>query len=181
MHSYWQDLGWVVSCHSSHICTSFGPRFMPKFHFPSISWEQNDRISPNLYTTSYWQDHVGLLHIFFAHLYQSYGPWFKPDFRFSPISWEQIDRISPNYIYAFILTRSSHSPAMKRGGGPFFELRGAILDLGCLSFRPSIRHKLVSAQYLENSFIEFNKILYVHWYWHDLDCDCYTTFFWYLY
>ena len=41
---------------------------------------------------------------------------------------------------------------------------GAILDLGCLSFRPSVCHNFVSAQYLEKCFIESNKILYVHLY-----------------
>ena len=49
MHSYWQDLCW--DCYSSfftHLYQSYGPKFMPKFPFRSISWEQIDRISPNL-------------------------------------------------------------------------------------------------------------------------------------
>ena len=49
-----------------------------------------------------------------------------------------------------------YSPASKKGGG------GATKDLGCLSFRPFVRHNFVSAQYLENSFIKFIQILYVH-------------------
>ena len=48
---------------------------------------------------------------------------------------------------------------------------------------PSFRHNFfVSAQYLENSFIEYKEILYVHLYWHDLAWDCYTTFlgYWFM-
>ena len=36
-----------------------------------------------------------------------------------------------------------------------FESVGAILDLGCLSFRvPAVRHNFVSAQYLEKYYME---------------------------
>ena len=42
----------------------------------------------------------------------------------------------------------------------------------------SIRHNFfVSAQYLQNFFIKFIKILYMYWYWHDLAWYCYTSFF----
>ena len=77
---------------------SYGPWFMPKFRFHSISWELIDRISPNfIYIHSYWQDLYWDCHTTFsAHLYQSYGP-----------CWEQIVMSSPNFIYAFILTRST--------------------------------------------------------------------------
>ena len=62
---------------------------------------------------------------------------------------------------------------------------GAILDLGCLSFRhsvirpvhPSVRHNFVSAQYLKKYFIESNQIVYVHLNRHDLPWDCYTSIF----
>ena len=37
--------------------------------------------------------------------------------------------------------------------------KGAIMDLGCLSFRHSVRHNFVSTQYLENKLIEFNHFL----------------------
>ena len=47
---------------------------------------------------------------------------------------------------------------------PRFEKVGAILDLGCLSFRPSVPRNFASAQYLEKNFIESNQILYVHLY-----------------
>ena len=47
----------------------------------------------------------------------------------------------------------------------------------CPSVCPSVIIFFVSAQYLQNSFIEFIQILYVHWYWHDLAWDCYTSFF----
>ena len=54
-----------------------------------------------------------------------------------------------------------YSPTLKRGGG-------AIMDLGCLSFRwsvpPSVRHTFVSAQYLEYKLIDFHHILYMHSY-----------------
>ena len=47
----------------------------------------------------------------------------------------------------------------------------------CHSVRSSARHNFfISALYLENSFIEFIQILYVHWYWHDLALDCYMSF-----
>ena len=39
--------------------------------------------------------------------------------------------------------------------------RGAILDLGCRSFRPSFCHNFFSAQYLENNLIEFHRIAVV--------------------
>ena len=48
-----------------------------------------------------------------------------------------------------------YNPALKRGGGLY---RIWVV----LSFRPFIRPNFVSAQYLENSFIEFIQILYVH-------------------
>ena len=38
---------------------------------------------------------------------------------------------------------------------------GAILDLGCPSFRPSFHHNFVSAQNLENKLIVFHQILYI--------------------
>ena len=41
--------------------------------------------------------------------------------------------------------------------------------------------KIVSAQYLENQWVEFHQILYVHSSWQDLAWDCYTSFFAYLY
>ena len=64
-----------------------------------------------------------------------------------------------------------YSPALKKG---------AILDLGCPSFRPSVRssvrhsvrHNSVSAQYLENKLTKFHQILYMH---QDLAWDCYTS------
>ena len=44
-----------------------------------------------------------------------------------------------------------------------------------------VRHNFVSAQYLENNFIEFEQILYMHFYWQDLAWDCYASFFLHLY
>ena len=44
-----------------------------------------------------------------------------------------------------------------------FENGGAILDLGCPSFRPSVFcHNFIFAQYLGNKLIEFLQILYMH-------------------
>ena len=57
MQSYWQALG--LDCYTSffaYLFQSYGPWFMPKFHFRSISWEQINRISNFVYKHSYWQD-----------------------------------------------------------------------------------------------------------------------------
>ena len=48
MHLYWQELAW--DCYTlffTHLYQSYGPWFMPKFRFRSISWEIIDRISQN--------------------------------------------------------------------------------------------------------------------------------------
>ena len=50
---------------------------------------------------------------------------------------------------------------------------GAILDLGC----PSFRHNFVSAQYLENKLIEFHQIVNMHSYSEDLDVTYRSRFF----
>ena len=109
MHSYWQDLAW--DCYTSffaHLYQNYGPWFMSKFPFRSISFEQMTDFHQILFTHSYWQDLAWDYYTsFFTHSYQSYGPWITPKFCFPSISREQIDWFSPNFIYAFILTRSS--------------------------------------------------------------------------
>ena len=48
MHSYWQDLCW--DCNTSffaHLYQSYGPLFIPKIRFRSISWQQMERFWPN--------------------------------------------------------------------------------------------------------------------------------------
>ena len=55
------------------------------------------------------------------------------------------------------------------------------IQVVCPSVCLSVRHNSISAQYLENKLTEFHKILYMHSYWQDLDWDCYTSFFTYLY
>ena len=63
------------------------------------------------------------------------------------------------------------APLWKRGGYIGFGL--SVIP----SVRSFVRHNFfVPAQYLQNSFIEFIQILYVHWYWHALAWDCYTSF-----
>ena len=88
---------------------------------------------------------------FLPSLYQSYGPRFMPKFRFRSISREHIDRILPNFIYVSILTRSSLG--LLHLNFSHICTRVMVLDL---------RQNFVFAQYLENSFIEFIQILYVH-------------------
>ena len=67
MHSYWQDLAW--DCYTSffaHLYQSYGPWFMPKFRFPSISWEQMDRFWPNFIKLSILtRSMLGLLAVIF--------------------------------------------------------------------------------------------------------------------
>ena len=109
MHSYWQDLSW--DCYTSffaHLYQSYGPWFMHKFRFNSISWELIDKISQNLmYAYILTRSTLRLTNFIVNHLFQSYGTWFTTECYFHSISWEQIDRISPNFIYESILTRSS--------------------------------------------------------------------------
>ena len=67
MHSYWQDLAW--DCYTlffAHLYKSYGPWFIPEFHFRSISWEQMDRISPNfIYAFILTRSSLGLLQVIF--------------------------------------------------------------------------------------------------------------------
>ena len=39
------------------------------------------------------------------------------------------------------------------------------------------RQNFVYAQYFVNYFVDFNQILYMHWYWQDVDLDDLTIFF----
>ena len=109
LHLYWQVLAW--DCNTSfflHLYQSYGPWFTPKFRFPSISWEQIGRISPNfIYAFTLTRSSMGLIHIIFLHLNQSYGSLCTPKFLFHSISWDLTDISSPNFIYALILTSSS--------------------------------------------------------------------------
>ena len=79
--------------------------------------------------------------------------------------WCDLTLIRPQF---FVLKMSS---LWKSGGYIRFGL--SVI----LSVHLSVRHNFVSAKYLENSFIEFIQILYVHWYWHDQAWDCYLPFF----
>ena len=114
---------------------------------------------------SYWQDLAWDCYTsFVAQLYQSHGPWFYSKFCFRSISKEQIDIFSPNLIYEFILTRSSFWIICH-----FSQICTRVMTL-------DLRQNFVSAHYLENSFIEFIQILYVHWCWHDLAWDCFMSY-----
>ena len=108
MHSFWQDLAW--NCYMSffaHLYQSHGLWFTPKFHFRSISWEQNGQNFNKFYRCIHIDKiYVWIVTLHFSHIYKSYGPWFTPKFRFPSISWEQTDRFWPNFMLLFILTRS---------------------------------------------------------------------------
>ena len=58
------------------------------------------------------------------------------------------------FYKVFIMPQYINSPALKNGGYIGFGL----------SIILSLRHYFVSAQYLENNLVEFNQILYVHFY-----------------
>ena len=110
MHSYWQDLSW--DCYKSffvHLYQSYSLWFTPKLCFRTLSWEQNDRISPNFYICIHSDKiYIRIVAYHFFHIWtRVMAPWFLPIFWFCSISWEPLDRISPNFIYAFIFTRSS--------------------------------------------------------------------------
>ena len=68
MYLYWHDLGW--DCYLSffaHQYQSYGPWFMPKFCFRSISWERIDRISQNfIYALILTRSRFGLLSVIFG-------------------------------------------------------------------------------------------------------------------
>ena len=55
---------------------------------------------------------------------------------------------------------ANYSPTLKKGVGLYRIW--VVFPSICSSVRSSVRHNLVSAQYLENKFIEFIQILYVH-------------------
>ena len=71
MHSSWQYLAW--NCYTSFFANlhqSYGPWFMSKFCFCSISRELTDIFSPNfLYAFILTKSSFGLLHIFFLHIF----------------------------------------------------------------------------------------------------------------
>ena len=56
-----------------------------------------------------------------------------------------------------------------RGGGKLFSLCPWFRHIVISAFRD---FDFGSAQYLENKLMEFDKILYMHWYWQDLGWDC---------
>ena len=91
MHSYWQDLHW--DCYISffaHLYQSYGPWFMPKICFPSISWEQMNRSSPNfIYAFILTRSMLGLLRINFRTFVPKLWPFIHAKFCFCTISWEQ--------------------------------------------------------------------------------------------
>ena len=39
-----------------------------------------------------------------------------------------------------------------------------------------LRQNFVSAQYLENQFVDFHQVLYMHSSWQDLAWNCYMSF-----
>ena len=73
---YWQDLGW--DCYMpffAHLHQSYGPWFSPEFRFRSISWERNDRFSPNfVYAMILTRCRLKLLHVIFHSLVPELGP-----------------------------------------------------------------------------------------------------------
>ena len=76
MHSYWQDLAW--DCYTfffGNLYQSYGPLFMPKFCFPSISWEPIGRISPKfIYAFILAISSLGLLHVIFREFLPELWP-----------------------------------------------------------------------------------------------------------
>ena len=108
MHSYWQDLAW--DCYMSffaHWYQSFGPWFVPKFHFPSISWETIDRMLQNFRSAFILaRSSLGLLHIIFRIIVSELSPFIYTKILFL-LNTLRTNQFSPNLIYAFILARSS--------------------------------------------------------------------------
>ena len=168
MHSYWQDLHW--DCNTlffAHLYQSYGPWFRPKFPFPSLSWEQMDRISPNfIYAFILTKSLLGLLHIIF--------------FTFVPELWPLIYAI---ILYPFNILRTNGQNFTK-----FYtcvhidKIYVGIVTHHFLHICTSVtaldlRKNFVLVQYLENKWTEFYQNLYMHSYWQDLHLDCYTSFF----
>ena len=72
---------------------------------------------------------------------------------FPSIYWERIDGIRPNFVYALTLTRSK---------------LGSLCVIFCkytTQLWPLVIVNFVSAQYLRNKLMEFDKILHIHLCW----------------
>ena len=151
----------LVVCHS--IPSSARHNF---FHFRSISWGLFYRIYPNFVCALIfaWSS-LGLLHVIFPKIVPELRPLIYAKISF-PLNILRTHRQNFTKFYnAPILTRSSLGLLHLN----FLHIctRVMVLDL---------RQNFVFAQYLENSFIEFIQILYVHWYWHGLAWDSYISF-----
>ena len=88
---------------------------------------------------------------------------------FLPISSEGIDGFWQSFAETLILTRS-------RLGLLGVNIHQYVIELWHLMIF-SWGQNFVSAQYLEKEWKDLDKILYIHWYWQDLGCNCYTSIF----
>ena len=81
------------------------------------------------------------------------------------ITWEQLYRIKPNFVCALILTWST----LRYFLSFFADLyKNLILQICTRVMALDLSQKFVAAQYLENKWTEFHKILNMHWYWQNL-------------
>ena len=149
---------------------------MPKFSFHSVSLELIDRILPNfIYAFILTRSSLGLLHVIFRSFVPEKWPliYAKNSFPLNILRTNchkftkfyiciYIDKIYVGIVtphFSLICTRVmalDYSPTLKKWGLYWIGL--SVI----LSVHVSFRHNFVSTQYLENSFIEFIQILYVH-------------------
>ena len=140
--------------------------FMPKFCFRSISWEQIGRIFPNfIYAFILARSSLGLLHVIFHTFVPELWPLIYVKFRFRSISWTNWQNFTKFYICIhidkiFVGIVTHH----------FSHICTRVMAL-------ELHQNFVSCQYLENKWIEFHQILYMHSYWQVLCWVCYTSFF----
>ena len=146
---------------------SFGPLFTPKFHYRSISWEPMGRI---LYMQSYWQDlawdcYTQFFQIFVLELCPLIYAKISFPLNILRTNWQ----ISPNFIYAFILTRSTlgllhkifqiictrvmYALILTRSSLWFLYV--IFLEIGTGVLALYLRQNSITAQYLENQWVEF--------------------------
>ena len=153
MVSHLQGLAW--NCYVSffpNLYQSYGPWFMPKFRFRSISWETIDRILPwFIYKFILTRSSLGLLHVIFRtfvpELWHLIYVKISFPLNISRANWQNFTK----FYICIILTRSSlgllHVFFCK-----LYKSYGAW-------FTPEFRS---SSIYCE--LAEFHQILYMHWY-----------------
>ena len=138
MHLYWQDLEWDCCLSFSPILyQSYGPWFLPKFPFLSISWEHMDIISPNFICAFILtRSRLGLLHFIFHTFLPELWPLIYAKISFPlNILRSKLTEFHPIlYMHSYWQDLEweccmSFSPILYQSYGPWFLLKFGFLSI----------------------------------------------------